>query len=144
MVNSGDTDEMPPVAFHQSLHFLRRQNWSFKERNTIFLKILSCIPFNVYNEPFWHNCSKTLWEIPLVLKGLTYCLPLHKRLDPDQARQKVGLIWIQSVWHSNGIPERIFRKRWFWKNQQTTKKHEKFPRWQSDILYRSHHLRYPY
>ena len=25
-----------------------------------------------------------------------------------------GLIWIQSVWHSDGIPERFFRKSWFW------------------------------
>ena len=39
-----------------------------------------------------------------------------------------GLIWIQNVWHSDGIPERIFRKRWFWKNHQTTIKHAKLPR----------------
>ena len=27
-----------------------------------------------------------------------------------------GLIWIQIVWHSDNIPERILRKSWFWKN----------------------------
>ena len=26
-----------------------------------------------------------------------------------------GLIWIQTVWHSDGISERIFQKSWFWK-----------------------------
>ena len=36
-------------------------------------------------------------------------------------------VWFGSktVWHSNGIPERIFRKSWFWKiKQQTTKKNQ--------------------
>ena len=63
-------------------------------------------------------------------------------LDPDQAWQNVRFdldpicltLRIQSVWHSDGIPdsdgtpERILRKNWFKKNHQTTKKHEKFPR----------------
>ena len=26
-----------------------------------------------------------------------------------------GLIWIQTVWHLDGISERIFQKSWFWK-----------------------------
>ena len=38
-----------------------------------------------------------------------------------------GLIWIQTVWHFDGIPERIFQKVDFEKNQQTTKKHAKLP-----------------
>ena len=38
-----------------------------------------------------------------------------------------GLIWIQSVWHSNDIPERNFWESWFWKNQLTTLKHAKLP-----------------
>ena len=36
-----------------------------------------------------------------------------------------GLIWIQSVWNSDGIPEIIFQKSWFWKNQQKTKNMKK-------------------
>ena len=40
----------------------------------------------------------------------------------------LGLIWIQSVWHSDGIPERSLEIVEFEKNQQTTKKHENFPR----------------
>ena len=43
---------------------------------------------------------------------------------------RLGLIWIQTVWHSNDIPERIFRNSWLKKlkkNQQMTKKQEKFP-----------------
>ena len=34
------------------------------------------------------------------------------------------LVWIQTVWNSDGIPERIFQKIDFEKNQMT-KKHEK-------------------
>ena len=38
-----------------------------------------------------------------------------------------GLIWIQTVWHSNDIPERIFGKVDFEINQQMKKTHEKLP-----------------
>ena len=31
------------------------------------------------------------------------------RSGPDKTS---GLLWIQNVWHSDGIPERIFRKGW--------------------------------
>ena len=41
-----------------------------------------------------------------------------------------GLIWIQTVWHCIGIPERFLEKVDFEKVQQMTKKHEKFPRGQ--------------
>ena len=41
-----------------------------------------------------------------------------------------GLIWVQTLRHFDGIPERIFRKVDFGKNQQTAKKHEKLPRMQ--------------
>ena len=38
------------------------------------------------------------------------------------------LIWIQTVWHSDGILERIFRKSWFWKKPvDDKKKQEKSP-----------------
>ena len=33
-----------------------------------------------------------------------------------------GLIWIQTVWHSDGVPERIFRRSWFWKKSSDDKK----------------------
>ena len=39
----------------------------------------------------------------------------------DQVRMS-GLTWIQTVWHSDGIPESIFEKIYFEKNQQTTKR----------------------
>ena len=38
-----------------------------------------------------------------------------------------GLIWVQTVWHSNGIPEIIFQKVDFEKNQQMTKKYTNLP-----------------
>ena len=34
-------------------------------------------------------------------------------LDPDQARQMPGLIWVLTVWHSEGTPEQSFWKGWF-------------------------------
>ena len=51
-------------------------------------------------------------------------------LDPGQPDKTSGLSGIQSVWHSDVIPERIFQKKLILKkkNKQTTKKHEKFPR----------------
>ena len=47
------------------------------------------------------------------------------------------LVWIQTVWHSDGIPERIFRKNRFWKKiSRRQQKHEKLPSmqtvWHSD------------
>ena len=48
---------------------------------------------------------------------------LCKQFGPRSGPTKVsGLIWNWTVWHSEGSPERFFRKKWFWKNQQTTKK----------------------
>ena len=38
-----------------------------------------------------------------------------------------GLIVIQSVWHSDGIPERILKKMILKKNQQTTKNMQIYP-----------------
>ena len=44
--------------------------------------------------------------------GHFFCLLITfaNSLDPDQARQNVGLIWIQTVRHSDGIPEDCFEK----------------------------------
>ena len=42
-------------------------------------------------------------------------------LQPDQARQMSGLIWIQAISYYDGIPERIFKNVNFYQNQQTTK-----------------------
>ena len=36
-----------------------------------------------------------------------------------------NLIWIQTVWHFDGIPERNFRKGWFWKKSADDKKASK-------------------
>ena len=33
-----------------------------------------------------------------------------------------SLIWIQAFWHSDGIPERLFQKSWFWKKSADDKK----------------------
>ena len=38
-----------------------------------------------------------------------------------------GLIWIQTVWHSDSIPENSFEKVNFKKNPQTTKSMQNYP-----------------
>ena len=47
-------------------------------------------------------------------------------LDPDQAWINVGPIWIQNVWHSDGIPEKFFWKKKIIHRRQK-KKHAKLP-----------------
>ena len=37
-----------------------------------------------------------------------------------------GLMWIQTIWHSDGIFLKEFLRNLILKNQQTTKKHENF------------------
>ena len=56
---------------------------------------------------------------------------LWKQIGPRSGPAKMsGLIWIQSLLHSDVIPERNFGKVDLEKYQQRTKKHEKFPRGQ--------------
>ena len=40
----------------------------------------------------------------------------------DQALRNAGLVWIQTVWHSDANPTRI-AKKWFWKKSADDKKH---------------------
>ena len=40
-------------------------------------------------------------------------------LDPDQDSKHAVLIWIQSVWHSDSVYERIFWKSKFWKKSDS-------------------------
>ena len=55
-----------------------------------------------------------LWHHPAV----NFCrllITFENSLEPDQDQ-----IWIQSVWHSDSVPEIIFWKNLFWKSQQKT------------------------
>ena len=57
----------------------------------------------------------------LLIPLLTICTQIR----PNKASK---LIWIQTVWHSDGIPERFIFKANFEKTkQQTTEKHAKLP-----------------
>ena len=72
-----------------------------------------------------------LFTFPKAMPTLTLCSlvsPLQTFLTQIRPDKMSGLIWIQTVWHSDCIPERTFLKSLFWKNQQMTKKHAKFPR----------------
>ena len=54
-------------------------------------------------------------------------LPLQKVWNQIRPDKTSGLIWIQTVWHSGGIPERSFRKKWFWKKAADGKQQAKLP-----------------
>ena len=51
-----------------------------------------------------HGCSSLL----MLLSADNIFKKLGPRSGPDKMS---GLIWIQTVWHSYGIPERIFQKK---------------------------------
>ena len=51
-----------------------------------------------------------------------HCKQIQIRADKTS-----GLIWIESIWHSDAIPERIFRKNWFWKKSAVDKKKQNYP-----------------
>ena len=40
---------------------------------------------------------------------------LWKSLDPDQDWKNVGPDLAPTLWHNDNFPERIFRKKFFWK-----------------------------
>ena len=82
-------------------------------------------------------CQQNIFDFKF--KWLTLCLlessadNLYKtfltQIRPDKA---LGLIWIQTVWHSDGIPEKVFLKVDFEKKKSANdKKHEKLPHMQS-------------
>ena len=48
-------------------------------------------------------------------------LPLQTVWTQIRPDKMSGLIWMQTVWHSDGIPERIFRKMCFWKQSADDK-----------------------
>ena len=68
------------------------------------------------------------------------------QISPDKSS---ALFWIQTVWHSDGIPERIVRKGWFLKKistrQNYMKKFQGGKEFKSDFLhigeiYQNHEL----
>ena len=70
-----------------------------------------------------------------ITQGKLYSLPssavcwkcfqtVWTQIRPDKMS---GLIWIQTVWQSDGIPERFFLNINFDKSRQTTKKHAILP-----------------
>ena len=64
----------------------------------------------------------------LVSSADNICKKFGSWRGPTKRRTWSGEM-IQTVWHSDIIPERCFRIKWFWKKnptQQTTQKHEKY------------------
>ena len=63
------------------------------------------------------NTANAVPPPPLTLYLLVMCvlITFANSLDPDQAWQMSGLIWIQNVWLAEGIPERTFCKSSAWK-----------------------------
>ena len=54
--------------------------------------------------------------------ALSYSTDLCQR---TQIHKMLVLIWIQTVWHSDGVPERFFWKSSFWKVSRQQQMHEK-------------------
>ena len=91
------------------------KTWCWKNRETDCWWNGRIYKVNAMNQVILYNCNIMIYDLLIDFSS------------PDKTS---GLIWIQSVWHSGGIPERIFEKVDFEKNQQTTTKHEKFPKGQ--------------
>ena len=54
--------------------------------------------------------------------------PLQRVWTQISTNRMWFLIWIQTIWHSDKVSERIVSIFFFWKkSQQTTRKHEKLP-----------------
>ena len=66
-----------------------------------------------------HGLYTTLY---LLVPSADILQTVWNQIRPDEMS---GLIWIQIVWHSIGIPGRFLEKVDFEKVQQKTKKHEK-------------------
>ena len=59
-----------------------------------------------------------------------WCVLKHqtnKQTNKIRTHKMLGLIWTQTVWHSDGISERIFRKSGIRKKSAEGKSHEKLP-----------------
>ena len=97
---------------------------------TLILKATELVVFVtiVISENFAIFCVTLV--VLLTLCRLCMChllITFANSLDPDQAWKMSGLIWIQTIWNSYGIPEIIFQKSWFWKKSADDKKHAKLP-----------------
>ena len=80
-------------------------------------------------DKFWgiHKiCQKPIRESRwITLYRLVSSADLQSDWNQIRPNKMSALIWIQSVLHSDGIPERIFRKSWFWKKSVGDKKARK-------------------
>ena len=81
---------------------------------------------------FWFTlfCSVLLDCLTLCLQVSSLLIIFANSLDPDQTRQNVGLIWIQTVWwYSDGINswKIFFRKKMILKKSADDNKHVKLP-----------------
>ena len=97
-------------------------------------------PYNmIFDIVLLKSMVKTLLKMnrqcKCIVLPLTLCLPvlsadnLCKQFGPRSGLTILsGLIWIQTIWHSDGIPE-ILKNKWFIKKRSADdkKKHAKIP-----------------
>ena len=84
----------------------QHQSWSgSKQFNTL----------TVFMKEFFEKCqqsSSKAWKLPSMERTMVYLLiTFASSLDPDQDWQNVNLIWIQTVWHFDNVPGRIFMEK---------------------------------
>ena len=78
--------------------------WQYDRNIILTKKILQ--KKSMKNYPACKELSYPLLTLYLLVLSAT----VWTQIRPDKMS---GLIWIKIVWHSDGIPERIFQKSWF-------------------------------
>ena len=68
--------------------------------------------------PTTNFLASPIYSLPVRAVCLWLLLPIRFQTRPDKMS---GLIWSQTIWHSDGIPERIFWKSWLWKKSADVK-----------------------
>ena len=125
-------------------------------QTSTFVSFKSSVSTMYFNICQWSVCLYWVRDYILLSVGLlglcylffkaylTLCLLVPSAFKPLQTvwtqirpDKMSGLIWILTVWHSDGIPKNFFPKRWFWKKSADNKKHVKLSRRQSFVWFDS-------
>ena len=115
------------IHFH-SLYIMSHYYAKFKENPCVGTD--ASTPFTFFKVGLAYSVQSTIFDpISNVHIILTHCQLVQSAREPSQTdwtqirpNKMLGLIWIQSVWHSDCIPERFFRKSRFWKKSADNKK----------------------
>ena len=86
--------------------------WSFCSWSSMLILLLCLINLHGWVHNLVLHDILTLWLLGVAFSADRFC---------KQSGSRSGLIWMQSVWHSDNIHERFFLKTWFWNNSADDK-----------------------